>query len=313
MNVAVVAWKLTPSNGALALALGGDVLTPVVAFDRLGPGDLALARLDVLPTLDGCEAGLDLLRGLVARGVCVLNRPRALLRAHDKLRTARLLVRRGLPHPQTTHVRTISELLATELPLVVKPRFGSWGKDVHRCRDQAELRAVAGLLAERPWFARQGALVQELLPTPESDLRVVVAAGRAVGAIRRIPAPNQWRTNAALGGVRLPAEAPSHARELATAAVAAIGGDVMEVDLFPDGDSFCVLELNGAADFDALYSQAGRDVYADLRAALSEHLVEDQSAAIPTREGARSPGWTTFVGGGTTLRSISSPRSEEEA
>jgi [lysine-biosynthesis-protein LysW]---L-2-aminoadipate ligase len=284
MNVAVVAWKPAPSNGPLALALGGEVLTPVEAFDRLAPGGVALARLDVLPTLDGCEAGLDLLRALVARGVCVLNRPQALLRAHDKLRTARLLGRLGLPHPQTRHVRTISELLAIELPAIVKPRFGSWGKDVYRCRDQTELRAVAELLPQRPWFARHGALAQELLPTPEGDLRVLVAAGRAVGAIHRIPAPQEWRTNAALGGVRLPSEAPSHARELACAAVAAIGGDVMEVDLFPAGDTFCVLEMNGAADFDALYSQAGRDVYSDLRAALSDYLVERESAATLTTE-----------------------------
>jgi len=212
------------------------------------------------------------------RGVYVLNRPQALLRAHDKLRTARLLRRLGLPHPQTRHVRTIPELLAIELPLVVKPRFGSWGKDVHRCLDHAELQAVGQLLSERPWFARHGALVQELLPSPESDLRVLVAAGRCVGAIRRMPAPHEWRTNASLGGVRLPAEAPSHARELASAAVAAIGGDVMEVDLLPDRDSFRVLEMNGAPDFDALYSQPGRDVYTDLRVALSDQLLEQQSA-----------------------------------
>lgn len=285
MNVAVVAWRPTPSNGPLALALGGEVLTPVEAFDRLGPGDVALARLDVLPTLDGCEAGLDLLRALVARGVYVLNRPQALLRAHDKLRTARLLGRLGLPHPQTRHIRTISELFAVELPVVVKPRFGSWGKDVHRCRDHAELQAVAGLLSIRPWFARHGALAQDLLPTIEGDLRVLVAAGRSVGAIHRVPAPHEWRTNAALGGVRLPTEAPVDACELACAAVAAIGGDVMEVDLFPDGDSFCVLEMNGAADFDALYSQEGRDVYADLRAALSDYLLEQRPAAIPTAGG----------------------------
>jgi [lysine-biosynthesis-protein LysW]---L-2-aminoadipate ligase len=290
MNVAVVAWKPTPSNGPIALALGGEVLTPVEAFDRLGPGDVALARLDVLPTLDGCEAGLDLLRALMARGVCVLNRPQALLRAHDKLRTARVLRRLALPHPQTRHVRTIPELCASELPVIVKPRFGSWGKDVHRCRDFTELQAVAELLSQRPWFARHGALAQELLPSSEGDLRVLVAAGRAVGAIHRTPAPHEWRTNATLGGVRLPIEAPDHARKLACAVVAAIGGDVMEVDLFPrDDDTFCVLEMNGAADFDALYSQEGHDVYADLRAALSDYLVEHPPAVTGGATHSSSP------------------------
>ena len=287
MNVAVVAWKRAPSNAPLALALGGQVLTPVEAFEQLEPGDLALARLDVLTTLDGCEAGLDLLRALGRRGVRVLNPPRALLRAHDKLRTDRLLSRLRLPHARTVHVRTLDELLAVEPPVVVKPRFGSWGLDVERCRDLAELEAVAERLTERPWFARHGALVQELLPQPEHDLRVLVARGRAVGAIRRVPAPHEWRTNAALGAVRRPAQAPPPAGALACAAVAAVGGDLMEVDLFPVGDAYVVLELNGAADFDALYSQPGRDVYADIRAALLDDPPLD-SAALAGRNGGSS-------------------------
>ena len=280
MNVAVVAWKPTPSNAPLALALGGEVMTPVEAFDRLRPGDLALARLDVLPTLDGCEAGLDLLRALGRRGVRVLNRPRALLRVHDKLRTARVLTRLGLPHPRSRNVRTIAELLELELPVVVKPRFGSWGSDVARCRVPAELEAVAEQLVERPWFARHGALVQDLLPEPDHDLRVLVACGKTVGAIQRVPAPHEWRTNAALGGVRRPAEAPLSAATLASAAVAAIGGDVMEVDLLPLGDAYVVLELNGAADFDALYSQPGRDVYTDIKRALLEESAARDSLAL---------------------------------
>jgi [lysine-biosynthesis-protein LysW]--L-2-aminoadipate ligase len=166
------------------------------------------------------------------------------------------------------HVRTIERLLESDLPVAVKPRFGSWGRDVVRCRDRDELEAVAGALAVRPWFARHGALVQVLLPQPEHDLRVLVAAGGVVGAIARVPAPHEWRTNAALGGVRLPAEASPSAAELACSAVAAIGGDVMEVDLLPVGDEHVMLELNGAADFDALYSQPGRDVYAELGLAL---------------------------------------------
>ena len=273
-QVAVVAWKPAPSNAPLALALGGEVLTPVEAYERLMPGDLALARLDVLPTLDGCEAGLDQLRALGRRGVLVLNRPTALLRAHDKLRTARLLARRDVPHPRTVHVRTIELLLESEPPVVVKPRFGSWGFDVVRCRSREELEACADDLPSRQWFARHGALVQELLPQPEHDLRVLVATGRVVGAITRLPAPHEWRTNAALGGVRLSAEVPPRAAELACQAVAAIGGDMMEVDLIPVGDGYVVLELNGAADFDALYSQPGRDVYAELAAALLDHSSE---------------------------------------
>ena len=65
------------------------------------PGDVVLGRLDVLPSVDGVEPGLEALRALEVRGVIVLNGPEALMRAHDKLLTAQVLAAAGLPHPET--------------------------------------------------------------------------------------------------------------------------------------------------------------------------------------------------------------------
>jgi len=86
-------------------------------------GEVALARIDVRHTLDGCEPGIELLEPLAERGVQVLNRAPALLAVHDKLRTARLLSVVGVPHPETKHLTSVHELLELEPPLVVKPRF----------------------------------------------------------------------------------------------------------------------------------------------------------------------------------------------
>ncbi len=80
------------------------VIGPDRALDVLEPGDVAIVRLDVLPSLDGVEPGLRQVRVLERRGVRVLNRPAALLAMHDKLRTARALAAAGLPHPRTTYV-----------------------------------------------------------------------------------------------------------------------------------------------------------------------------------------------------------------
>jgi glutathione synthase/RimK-type ligase-like ATP-grasp enzyme len=87
------------------------------------------------------------------------------------------------------------------------------------------------------------------------DLRILVAAGQVVGAIKRVAAPGEWRTNIALGGTRMPVVPPPAACELAIAATAAIGADLVAVDLLPTGPGrFCVIELNGAADFGPEYS-----------------------------------------------------------
>lgn len=264
MAAAVVAHQAEPTNARLAAELGADFLSPQAALAWLGAGDFALARIDVRRTLDGCEPGLDLIEELERRGIDVLNRRDPLLAVHDKLRTARSLLAAGVPHPQTAHVTTADELLAFQPPVIVKPRFGSWGTDVVRCSSRGELESWAVVLRGRPWFRRTGAVVQELLPPPGHDLRLLVARGRVVGAAERLAARGEWRTNVSLGAAKRSVDPPDLACDLALEAASAVGIDVAGVDLLPFGDSYVVIELNGAADFDETYSLADGNVYADL-------------------------------------------------
>src|SRR5690349_8627669 len=113
-------------DGWRAEGLDVALMTPEEAVERLQPGDVAVGRLDVLPTLDGVEPGLPELRRLEHEGITVVNSARALLAVHDKARTARLLRSGCIPHPATEVVRTGREPTIAP-PLVLKPRFGSWG------------------------------------------------------------------------------------------------------------------------------------------------------------------------------------------
>lgn len=238
-------------------------------LSALEVGDIAVGRLDVLPELDGVEPGLLDLLLLERRGVDVRNRAAALLAAHDKLRTARLLAAAGIPRPRTGWVRSPEGPLEVGAPLVVKPRFGSWGKDVYRCRTETEARDLLRRLAARSWFRRHGALVQELVPPRGRDLRVLVAGGRVIGAAVRTAATGEWRTNVSLGGHKGRAIAGPMAEALALASAQALGCDLVAVDLLPvaDGD-YVVLELNAAADFDDDYVAPGGDADADVARAL---------------------------------------------
>ena len=263
---ALIAQRATPTNLALVAAAprGVDfrILAPEQALGAVGAGDSVLGRLDVLETLDGVDDGLWALGSLAARGVHTLNRASALMAAHDKLLTARLLLRAGLPHPRTRVLTGGRPLPELDGPVVVKPRFGSWGRDVVRCRDAAVLRRHVRQLEARPWFRAHGAIVQELVPPEGHDLRIVVAAGTVVGAISRVSAPGEWRTNVALGASRVAIEPPADACALALAAAAAAGAELLGVDLLPDGNGgYTVLELNGAVEFTAEYA-LDRDPFA---------------------------------------------------
>ncbi len=286
----VILGKPTETNCALAAAfadLGQRArLAGVTALSRIGQGDLAIARLDVLPTLDGVEPGIWRLTRLERRGVHVMNGSVALFAAHDKLSTALFLGRAGVEQPRTAHLRDGS-LPTFPPPYVVKPRFGSWGRDVYLCRDDAELRARLKRLRRRRWFRRHGALVQSLVEPTGRDLRVVVAGGRVVGAVERRARPGEWRTNVALGAVRRRVDPPPAARGLALSAVAALGIDLAGVDIASDetGRGY-VLEVNGAVDFNPTYA-AG--VFAAAAAALLERATEREWAAGAARQPTRDP------------------------
>lgn len=267
----VVIGRPTETNLALVTAFAElgcrSRLADPATLPRVGSSDVVLARLDVLPTLDGIERGLWDLPRLRRAGAQLLNGPVALSAAHDKLSTALFLGRAGVEQPTTAHVRDAT-VPSFGPPYVVKPRFGSWGREVHLCGDKDELRWRLECLAPRRWFRRQGALVQALIQPTGRDLRVLVAAGRVVGAVERHALPGEWRANVALGALRRRVTASPAARALALRAVAALGLDLGGVDIAGDSaDRHYVVEVNGAVDFTPAY---GDDVFVTAAAALLE-------------------------------------------
>lgn len=305
MSVAVIGSSVSEETVEIIGAwreFGIDValISPADAYVVLRPGDVAVVRLDVLPTVDGVQEGLLAVFLLERRGVRVLNSAAAVLAAHDKLRTARLLAKAGVPHPATVHVSVPGDV-DLRLPVVIKPRYGSWGTDVALCRSRAELRLRFDELRERPWFRRHGALVQEAVPSLGHDLRVIVAGGCVVGAAERVAAAGEWRTNVSCGGSLRPAVLSAAAEETARAAVSAIGADFVGVDLMPQEDGrFVVLELNAAVDFSDVYSFRDGNVYAAAASALGllptggvlhpvvRSVPSGQVAAAEHRQGNRS-------------------------
>jgi RimK family alpha-L-glutamate ligase len=264
VEFALIAHRLTDTNAALA-ACGWNgarsrVLAPRDALLNLRAGDAALNRLDVLAELDGVEEGLWVVNQLEAQGVRVFNRPPALLAAHDKLITARLLNAAGIPHPRTRRLHDGASLAGLSFPIVAKPRFGSWGRDVELCSDRRALDKYVRRMQTRTWW-RSGGVIQELVPPRSSDLRVIVSAGAVVGAAVRVAAPGEWRTNVALGARSIATTPPTEACELACGAARQLGIDLAGVDLLRDDEGWVVLEVNGAVEIRPHYSLV-TDVFA---------------------------------------------------
>jgi ribosomal protein S6--L-glutamate ligase len=259
MAFAVVAHSASKTNLALASAWRSSrsygVLDPSEALRVLRPGDVVLGRLDVRRTLDGVEHGLSELVELERRGVRVLNRPEALLAGHDKLLSARLLESGLVPTPWTRFLGDDWSELAPRLPLVIKPRFGSWGADVYCVEEIHELNRLERELAGRPWLARGGAIAQELVPPIGFDLRVLVAHGVVVGAVRRRAKAGEWRTNVSCGAQRIAETVEPRAARMALQAVGMTCLELAVADVMPlPGGGFCVLEVNAAPDFGLEYS-----------------------------------------------------------
>jgi ribosomal protein S6--L-glutamate ligase len=207
---------------------------------------------------------MDALQRLQARGVPVLNPPRALEACVDKYLAAARLEAAGLPVPPTVVCQHADAALEAFAALggdvVVKPLFGSEGRGMVRVSDP-DLAWRTFRTLER----LQAVLyLQRFIDHPGWDLRAFVLGDRVLTAMRR-HARNGWRTNVAQGGKGEPARLTPEAERLALAAAAALGTPVAGVDLVPDRDGrWYVLEVNAVPGWRALAPVTGIDVAAEI-------------------------------------------------
>jgi ribosomal protein S6--L-glutamate ligase len=213
---------------------------------------------------------MDLLHRVRARGVTVLNPPRAIETCVDKYLATAQLEAAGLRVPSTIvcqHADAALEAFETlGQDVVVKPLFGSEGRGMVRVSD-AELAWRTFRTLER---TQSVLYLQRFIRHPGWDLRVFVLGSRVLTAMRR-HARGDWRTNVAQGGsgevVRLGAEEENVALRAADALGAAVAG----VDLLsgPRGEWY-VLEVNAVPGWRALAPVTGIDVAATMVAFLVE-------------------------------------------
>lgn len=227
--------------------------------EALAGYDAALVRTMPAGSLEQVVFRMDLLHAAAARGVRILNPPRAVEVCVDKFLTNSRLSAAGLLVPVTLVCQQADDALAAFETLggdvVVKPLFGAEGRGMVRVSDFD--------LAWRTFRAIEqtgGVLyLQKFVRHPGWDLRAFVIGNRVVAGMRR--SSPHWRTNVAQGGTATPVDLAAAECALALKAAAAVGASVCGVDLLPGphGEMY-VIEVNAVPGWRALSAACNLDV-----------------------------------------------------
>lgn len=162
----------------------------------LGKVDVVLMRQD--PPFDmGYITATHMLEVIHPRTL-VVNNPAEVRNAPEKLFATRF---EGLL-PPTLITRDAAEIRAFREEfgdIIVKPLYGNGGSGVFRIREGDE--NLASLLEMFANSSREPVIAQRYLPeVRKGDKRIILVNGVAVGAINRVPAQGEARSNMHVGG-----------------------------------------------------------------------------------------------------------------
>ncbi len=203
-------WHYEPKHLALS---GGRLMArahPVVVRREkgnhftFGPAEtIDLATMDVVlmrqdPPFDMAYITATHLLEMIHPRTLVVNDPAAVRNAPEKLFV--LQFRDLMPETLVTADReAIVAFRKRHGDIVVKPLFGNGGAGVFLIRaDDPNLNALLELFTER---SREPLMVQRYVPeVRQGDKRIILVEGEPMGAINRVPAEGEARSNMHVGG-----------------------------------------------------------------------------------------------------------------
>jgi glutathione synthase len=142
----------------------------------------------------------------------VVNNPAEVRNAPEKLFVT------GFPDLQpptliTSDAQAIHEFHARHGDMVLKPLYGGAGSGVVRLK--ADDPNVDAILELHAMIGREAVIAQKFIPAvSEGDKRILLVDGEPVGAVNRVPAKGQVRSNLARGGRAEAAELTARDREI---------------------------------------------------------------------------------------------------
>ena len=217
-------WTYAPDS--LALENGGltararPLTLQAVKGDHHRQGDperLDLARMDVVlvrqdPPFDMAYITSTYLLEAIHPATLVVNDPTEIRNAPEKIFVTRFP---GVQPPTviTRDLDVIEDFRARHGDIVLKPLYGGGGSGVARLKaDDPNLDALMELHFA---IGRDPVIAQKFLPAVSAgDKRILIVNGEPVGAINRVPASGQVRSNLRVGGRAEAVELTARDREL---------------------------------------------------------------------------------------------------
>lgn len=179
---------------------------------------------------------------LIENGKVVIDEAIGKRFAHSKVYEAAMMNRIGISHPKTYQAVNSSTYSAhadeVSFPIIAKPIDGQKGQGIEKIMSKEQ---YLSFFAKNP----KGYLFQEYLKITY-DIRVLVVAGQALGAMKRHIIPGDFRSNASLGARTEKIELTDDLRSLAVRAAKVMDYEVAGVDIIKDGGRLYVLEINSS-------------------------------------------------------------------
>ncbi|MEM0340442.1 MAG: RimK family alpha-L-glutamate ligase [Acidilobaceae archaeon] len=200
-----------------------------------------------------------------ASGSRAVNSLRALTLGHDKILTYSMLYKKGIRIPETVVLLEGGEINGSELPLsfplVDKPPLGSWGRLVSLVKNSDALRSIVEYRKRLESPHLRVHVIQEATAIGR-DIRCVVVGEEVVACMERRSANSEeWRSNAALGGVAEAVPITRELEELALKASEAVEAEIAGVDMLYGRDGqLLVNEVNVVPEFKTISRVTGVNV-----------------------------------------------------
>ena len=202
---------------------------------KINPKD-TLVMMRGLNARDGCESWWTMARTLENDGYTVVNSVLCNEICNDKWYNQIIFQREDIPTPNTVLIRHAegalfaADKLNNKYPMILKTSIGSRGVGVMFVESPKALLGIVQLLYRDDQYV--DILLQEYIKT-EYDVRVIIVAGKIMGAMKRPIVDGDFRSNVSQGSEPEVHELTDLESEESLRAAEAVDGDIVGVDFIP--------------------------------------------------------------------------------